>query len=111
MGALIYEGMRFSCNPNGDYLVDFVVRAPAMPTTLHLRLLLQKDAQAWQTVTLPPIELKAEGVRTEDYKPAIYRVRQAGYSAALDQDEGPYHAIRREGSARFGFGYQLVRQR
>jgi hypothetical protein len=110
MGALIYEGMRFSCDPNGDYQLEFVARAPALPTTLHLRFLLEKDGHAWRTVTLPPIELRPEGARSMDYKPAIYRVSQCGYSAALDQDEGPYHSIRREGSARFGFGYELDRR-
>jgi hypothetical protein len=106
-GALIYEGMRFSCHPNGKYQVEFVVRTPALPTTLHLRFLLREAEQSWQTVTLAPIHLKPEGVRPEDYKPGIYRVRQAGYSAALDRDQGP-HTIRREGSARFGFGYEFL---
>ena len=108
-GALIYEGMRFSCDRNGQYQVSFLVRTPAMPTTLQLRFLVQKKGKPkpWQTVTLPPIQIEPDKDRQDGPKAAVWRIRHCGYSAAIESHAGFIQTIRREGTARFGFGASL----
>lgn len=110
-GAVIYEGMRFSHNDQGRYEVSFLVGTPAAPTTLRLRLLVkvrEKDGSAvWQTLTLPPIRIGLDQDAGGKHQPAVWRICHQGYSAMLACNPGRIIIIRREGTARFGFGASL----
>ena len=110
-GAMIYEGMQFSANCQGQYLVRFVVGTPATPVTMQLRFLLHvNDIDGycrWHTVTLPPIEIPPPQDSSGRYQPGSWLIRHCGYSPALVGNM-PVD-IRREGSARFGFGDALDR--
>jgi hypothetical protein len=113
-GAVIYEGMRFSANDDGRYRVSFVVGTPAVPTTLRLRFLLHvRDLDGhcrWHTVTLPPIQVQPEQDSRRRHQPGIWQIRHCGYSPSI-ASAGQYSIaeIRREGTARFGFGLSTNR--
>jgi len=114
-GAVIYEGMRFAGQRNGRYDVDFLVRIPAMPTTLRLQFLIQSrgagaDRQCpktWYTVTLPPIEIRPPQDSSGKFESRVYCIHHDGYSPAIEKIGGDLGQIRREGTARFGFGTSL----
>jgi hypothetical protein len=106
-GALIYEGMRFSFQDDGRYEVSFVIDTPATPTVLDLQFLIHLDGN-WHTVTLPPIRIEPEKSPQGKYEGKTDRIDHCGYSAAIERlwpllrDIVP--EIRRQGTARFGFG-------
>jgi len=104
-GAVIYEDMRFSWKPGGNYRVSFVLQTPHLPTTLRLRLLVRaSDDSIWHSVTLPPIRVQPETTAGSHAKPLVWRVEHQGYSATIDRMGDQVTAIRREGTARFGYG-------
>lgn len=100
-GLVIYEGMKFTWESNGDYNLRFQAEAPPMPVTLRLQLLIRNDESgAEHRITLPPIEFKPRSSREgRQHDPAI-----PGYSAAIDEADGHIRVIRRTGIARFGYG-------
>jgi len=109
-GAVIYEGMRFSHHGDGHYEVSFLVGTPAVPTTLRLRLLVRvRDVEGpvWQTLTLPPIQIESHKDAAGKDQPAVWRICHQGYSPMLACNPGRIIAVRREGTARFGFGASL----
>jgi hypothetical protein len=109
-GAVIYEGMRFSHNDQGRYEVSFLVGTPAAPTTLRFRFLVQiceADGPVWHTLTLPPISIQPHQDGSSNPQPAVWRICHQGYSPMLACTPGRIIAIRREGTARFGFGASL----
>lgn len=108
-GALIYEDMAFSFDREGNYSVRFTIGTPAVPTTIQLRFLIQPCLGGpWYTVTLQPIEFPPNKVADGKYTPSMFRNHVVrGTSEILRRcygEMGQNATIRREGTARFGFG-------
>ncbi|MCY2987480.1 MAG: hypothetical protein NTY19_06405 [Planctomycetota bacterium] len=108
-GAVIYEDMKFSFDREGNYNVCFTIGTPAVPTTLQLRLLIQATSGGpWYTVTLQPIEFQPTKGTDGKFSPRISRNYVVeGRSEILRRcygEMGQDATIRREGTARFGFG-------
>jgi hypothetical protein len=134
-GALIHEGMFLTASSDGTYEVRFVVETPRMPVTLRLQLPIFQRASAGTTtfsqseanltlppgksitdcnfvgtITLPPIHLSPDPLRSDRSQPVVYLVSQQGYSNILQRIlsapdksstcEG-WRLVRR-GTARFG---------
>jgi hypothetical protein len=108
-GAVIYEGMKF-WNDEGWYRVRFQVGTPAVPTTLRLRFLVRNDEGYWVTATLPPIYIDPAEDSPNQLSPSVRTIERSGYFPALRGVKGDFKAIRREGTARFGFGTSLDRR-
>jgi hypothetical protein len=108
-GAVIYEDMAFSFDREGNYNVRFTIGTPAVPTTIQLRFLIQPcPGGPWYTVTLEPIRFPPTKVADGKYTPSIFRNHVVrGNSEILRRcygEMGQNATIRREGTARFGFG-------
>ena len=109
-GAVIFEEMEFLTYKNGRYQMNCLARTPAMPTTLRFRFLIKtgvEQTSPWQTITLPPIEIEPEQDSSRNARPTLSRIQHGGYSSVIDSANGAVVKIRREGTARFGFGDSL----
>lgn len=106
-GVIIYEGMRFAVDQVGQYDVDFIAGIPAIPTILQLQFLVRVEEgnTRWRTVTLPPIVVDPKGQFPGSNESGVVKIHHTGYSVALNglSCQG-IQEIRRQGSARFGFG-------
>jgi hypothetical protein len=99
-GLVIYEGMRFRCNPHGQYEVEFMAEAPPVPVNLRLQLaIIHNEGQ--HSITLPPIRLESSEGR-DQIQSASFLVKQQGYSPAL-VGCSRIDSMKRTGAARFGF--------
>lgn len=104
-GAVIYEGMRLSVDPEGRYELQFVVTTPALPTRLRLQLEIVHEIGAeahTHTLTLPPIEIPHGFSETGT---SSFAVNARGFSPVL-RDAARTRSIlevRRMGTARFGY--------
>lgn len=108
-GAVIYEDMKFSFDRDGNYNVRFTIGTPAVPTTIQLRFLVQAGQGApWYTITLEPISFSPNKLADGRYEAAVFRNHVVqGNSEILRRcygEMGQDATIRREGTARFGFG-------
>jgi len=108
-GAVIYEDMAFSFDREGNYNVRFTVGTPAVPTTIQLRFLIQPcPGGPWYTITLEPIGFPPTKIADGKYTPSVFRNHVVeGQSEVLRRcygEMGQNATIRREGTARFGFG-------
>lgn len=108
-GAMIYEGMQFVSYDTGRYRIRFVVGTPGMAVALRLRLVLYDANKGREvTLTLPMISLVAQDTikETDKGRPReiLYLVQANGYLPALKHNLHCYSLVRREGTARFGFG-------
>lgn len=100
-GLVIYEDMTFSYKENGEYGLHFKLGTPALPVTLRLRLLFQKETNGpWQTITLEPLEFSVD---PENPQRGVETKHVTGHSAALAGLPGGICQLKREGTARFGF--------
>jgi len=123
-GLVIYEGMMFTFDRDGDYEVRFRATTPALPATVRLQFLIQPHRGGpWYTVTLAPIvfpypeseaaKRKRECASDRD-EPGVKQCCQPsreyvckGRSETLPRcyaEMGKDASIRRTGSARFGHG-------
>jgi hypothetical protein len=114
-GAVIYEDMVFSFDRHGNYHLRFSILIPELPTTLHLQLQLQPHpAGPWHTITLPPQQFRPDD--SSDSRPQPKLIRDyvvEGRSEILHRcygEMGQDATIRRTGSARFGYGFDAMRQ-
>jgi hypothetical protein len=114
-GAVIYEDMVFSFDRDGNYNLRFSILIPELPTTLHLQLQLQPHpAGPWHTITLPPQQFRPDD--SSDGRPQPKLIRDyvvEGRSEILHRcygEMGQDATIRRTGSARFGYGFDAMRQ-
>ncbi|HVA48440.1 MAG TPA: hypothetical protein VNH11_18900 [Pirellulales bacterium] len=106
VGAVIYEGMRFSVGPHGRYRVSFEIQTPAMPLKLNMQLLVESDSFGPQTVTMPPVSIPSENRSAA--REAIYLVQQEGWHPALIADADDLLSVTRRGTTcRFGFGLDV----
>lgn len=125
-GLIIYEDMEFRFDRHGNYEVHFRATTPDLPTTLRLQFQIQPHRSGpWYTVTLAPIDFKYPAKVAEktcasgncdnanDSKPCCGKVRECicrGHSEILRRcygEMGQDARIRREGTARFGFGVHV----
>jgi len=121
--AVIYEDMRFSFDREGNYALEFALSTPAVPATIRMQLLVQPSTGApWYTITLPPMRFKPElGERSAGCSQStdpkqcevLYNHKCSGRSEILrrcyPQMAGDA-TIRREATARFGYGFEATRQ-
>jgi hypothetical protein len=107
-GAVIYEDMKFSFDKEGYYDVLFTIGTPAVPTTIRLRFLVQPHRGGpWYTITLDPIEFLPAGSRNDAKAKVTHDYVVRGRSEILRRcygEMGHDATIRREGTARFGYG-------
>ncbi len=121
-GAVIHEDMKFSFDREGRYALEFAISTPAVPATVRMQLLIQPSSGApWYTITLPPMQFKPEvgerhatgGESDEKECVVVYNHKCSGRSEILrrcyPQMAGDA-TIRREGTARFGYGFEATRQ-
>jgi len=109
-GAVIYEGMRFAVREDGRYQVRFLIGTPAMPVTLRLQVVLRAGDGSQYTVTLPPITIPSHDPDAEIVQQVhenIQLVHHEGYLPAIQGLGGNLAVVRREGTARFGFGVDV----
>jgi len=122
-GAIIHEDMKFSFDHNGNYRLEFALSTPAVPVTIRLQLLVQPATGApWYTITLPPMQFRPEEARSgladkQDCNPEDCTMQYnrfcSGRSEILRRcytQMGTSATIRREGTARFGYGFEATRQ-
>ena len=94
------ERARIETSAGGVIVLD-------VPVTLRLRFLIRGEDGTWQTVTLAPISIPIEPGKKridQDGQPQIMEVTRSGFSHAIRVTRGKISDVRREGSARFGFG-------
>jgi hypothetical protein len=113
-GAVIYEDMVFSFDRDGNYHLRFSILIPDLPTTLHLQLQLQPHANGpWYTITLPPQQFRPKDSRSGRPQPRVFQDHVIqGRSEILHRcyaEMGKDATIRRTGSARFGYGFDAMR--
>lgn len=104
-GLVIYEDMQFTYRDNGEYSVHFKAGTPAVPVTLYLQILVRKAPDGpWHTISLEPLQLPV--ARSAGGKPqrGVVVKHVTGHSSALARQPGKVCDIRRDASARFGFG-------
>ncbi|MCO6457436.1 MAG: hypothetical protein J5I93_19215 [Pirellulaceae bacterium] len=104
-GLVIYEDMQFTYRDNGEYSVHFKAGTPAVPVTLYLQILVRKAPDGpWHTISLEPLQLPV--ARSASGKPqrGVVVKHVTGHSSALARQPGKVCDIRRDASARFGFG-------
>jgi hypothetical protein len=114
-GAVIYEDMVFSFDAMGNYNLRFSILVPELPTTLHLQLQIQPEpGRPWHTITLPPQHFRPDASRDSSIQPKLIRdYIVEGRSEILHRcygQMGQDATIRRAGSARFGYGFDAMRQ-
>ena len=129
-GLVIYEDMEFRFNRNGDYEVHFRTAPPAVPTVVELQFHIQsRPGAAWYTVTLAPLELRPSNsgsgeqtcqssgnctdARDRECCDEVGKRVCRGHSEILRRyyaEMGPHTVIRRTGTARFGYGLDILRQ-
>jgi len=114
-GAVIYEDMVFSFDRDGNYNLRFTIETPAMPTTIHMQLLLQPgEGRPWYTITLPAMVFRPDEGKAGWPKPKLHRDYVVeGRSEILHRcyaEMGKGATIRRTGSARFGYGLEAMSQ-
>ncbi len=113
-GAVIYEDMVFSFDRDGNYHLRFSILTPDLPTTLHLQLQLQPYPHGpWYTITLPPQQFRPEESSHGRPQPRVIQDHVIrGRSEILHRcygEMGKDATIRRTGSARFGYGFDAMR--
>lgn len=113
-GAVIYEDMVFSFDREGNYNLRFSILIPDLPTKLHLQLQLQPYSDGhWYTITLPPQQFRPENGRNGRPQPRVFQDHVIqGRSEILRRcygEMGKDATIRRTGSARFGYGFDAMR--
>jgi hypothetical protein len=106
-GVVIYEGMKFSANRQGDFELGIVLSTVGMPVTLRMQLAFCDDKESPSTwmITLPPIVIEPPMEVRGNYKGSQWRVSFNGYSAKLGEaltDCNGKLCITRHGTARFG---------
>jgi hypothetical protein len=129
-GLVIYEDMEFRFDSDGNYEVHFRASQPELPVVVELQFHIQpRRGGAWYTVTLPPIDLQpsgrgsarltcqSNGTCTGTTKDKCCgEVRKCvcrGRSEILRRcygEMGQDALIRRTGTARFGYGIDVLRQ-
>jgi hypothetical protein len=106
-GAVIYEGMRLAVNADGRYLVRFVVGTPPVPVTFRLQLhLFDARERHMHTLTLPPFTIPKQEDRRHTAQ-AVQVVHHEGYLPVLKCAYRDICVVRRQGTARFGFGVDV----
>lgn len=113
-GAVIYEDMVFSFDRDGNYHLRLSILTPDLPTILHLQLQLQPYPNGpWYTITLPPQQFRPEESRNGRPQPRVIQDHVIqGRSEILHRcygEMGKDATIRRTGSARFGYGFDAMR--
>jgi hypothetical protein len=117
-GAVIYEGMKVSIAEDGRVGLSGHIITPDVPVTLHLRLLVKLMPEFGghvYTITFPAIDIAPEARRDRRNR-GVQKLETLTEHLEFPQIEvlGTYResiqTIRREGTARFGYGFDAMRQ-
>lgn len=115
-GVVIYEGMRLAIQPNGRYQVRFTVATPAMPVTMNLQFVLLRQSTGEEIrLTLPAILVpsRKNSLSSLSREPApqvfagLETIVHDGYLPAFAINNEQWIVIKRQGTARFGYGVDV----
>jgi hypothetical protein len=102
-GVVIYESMRFSVQPNGEYELIFVMSTPKMPVNLRLQLQVFDNNKDSIFITIPPIcTVPAPVEENTNCLMDLWQVRHRGYSGFLATSFDDLRLVTRQGVATFG---------
>jgi hypothetical protein len=118
-GAVIYEGMTVSIGEHGRCRIRGLISTPPVPTTLRLRFRVKIEGDNgghWYTITLPPMEIPPQLDNSGRPVRGVHRLQDLASEISvpavpiLNENRSKITNMQREGTARFGYGFDAMRQ-